>query len=146
MGFPNCIQKSTCLHHPLHSDTLINEQHPNKRIRVDEDSELANSTYVTNLLVDDFKISMETTGGDAYWLNGKNERHNIIIHNMERSALLDSNQHENKWWFEAEISYEVHRYRIHSSMDNTSPHFVWYGKNTSNHELRTFVHLILRNT
>ena len=31
---------------------------------------------------------METTGGDASWLNGKNLRHNIIIHNTEREALL----------------------------------------------------------
>ena len=66
----------------------MNEQHPCKQIRVDEDSALANSTDVTNLLVDEFKISMETTGGDAYWLNGKNERHNISIHNMVREYLL----------------------------------------------------------
>ena len=31
---------------------------------------------------------METTGGDAYWLNDKNERHNISIHNMARESLL----------------------------------------------------------
>ena len=37
---------------------------------------------------------METTGGDAFWLNGKNERHNRSIQNMVRSRLLDSNQHE----------------------------------------------------
>ena len=37
---------------------------------------------------------METTGGDAYWLNEKNERHNRSIQNMVRAGLLDSNQHE----------------------------------------------------
>ena len=37
---------------------------------------------------------MENTGSDASWLNGKNERHNRSIHNMVRSGLLDSNQHE----------------------------------------------------
>ena len=73
---------------------LMNEQHPCKLIRVDEDSELANSKDVTNLLVDEFKISMENNAGDASWLNGKNERHNRSIHNMEREALLDSNWHE----------------------------------------------------
>ena len=52
--------------------TLMNEKHPCKLIRVDEDSVLENSTDVTKLLVDDFKISMETTGGDASWINGKN--------------------------------------------------------------------------
>ena len=37
---------------------------------------------------------METTGGDAYWLNGKNERHNRSIKNMVREGLLDINKHE----------------------------------------------------
>ena len=36
---------------------------------------------------------METTGGDLSWLNVKNERHNISIHNMVISGHLDSNQH-----------------------------------------------------
>ena len=78
-------------------EKLMNEKHPCKRIRVDKDSALKNSTDVKNLLVDDFKISMETNGDDAYWLNGKNERNKISIHNMVKSALLDINQHENKW-------------------------------------------------
>ena len=52
--------------------TLKNEQHPCKRVRVDEDNSLENSTYLTNLLDDEFKISMETTGDDTSWINGKN--------------------------------------------------------------------------
>ena len=35
--------------------TLMNEHHPYKRVRVDEDIALSNSTDVTNLLVDEFK-------------------------------------------------------------------------------------------
>ena len=66
-------------HHPVHIYIIKNKQHPFKRIRVDGDIALENSTDVTNLLVDDFKISMETTGGDVSWLNGKNERHNRSI-------------------------------------------------------------------
>ena len=62
--------------------TMINEQHPCKCVGVDEDTVLESSTDVTNLLVDYFKISMETTVGDASWVNGKNERHNIIIHTI----------------------------------------------------------------
>ena len=37
-----------------------------------EDGALEKSTDVTNLLVDDFRISMETTGGDASWINVNN--------------------------------------------------------------------------
>ena len=81
---------------------------------------------------------MGTAGGDASWINGKNEIHNRIIHNMVREGLLYSNQHENKWYRVAETLAEVHRCRIHSALDNISPHFVWYGKNPSIHELKTF--------
>ena len=76
---PNASKISpVCIIH-LMMTTLMNEQKPCKHVRVYEDSELENSTDVKNLLVDEFKISMETTGGDAYWINGNNERHNIII-------------------------------------------------------------------
>ena len=57
---------------------------------------------------------------------------------MVRDGLLYSNQHENKWYFVAETSAEVHICRIHSALDNISPHFAWYGKNPSIHELITF--------
>ena len=67
---------------------LNNEQHPLTRVRVDEDGALENSTYVTNLLIEEFKISVETTGDDAYWLNGKTERNNRSIQNMVRSGLI----------------------------------------------------------
>ena len=62
---------------PVHIICLIltilkNEQHSLKCVRVDEDGALVISTEVTNLLVDDFIIYMENTGGDASWLNGNN--------------------------------------------------------------------------
>ena len=63
-------------------------------MRVDKYGALENSTYVTNLLVDDFNISMETTGGDVSWINGMNEIHKKNIHNMVRAALIDIHQHE----------------------------------------------------
>ena len=52
--------------------TLLNEQHPCKRVTVHEKSALEKSTDVTNLIIDEIKTSMETTGGDASWRNGKN--------------------------------------------------------------------------
>ena len=45
--------------------TLNNEQHPCENARVDNNGALANSTYVTNLLVDELIIKIETTGGYA---------------------------------------------------------------------------------
>ena len=73
-------------------------------MRVYEYGVLENSTDVTNLLVYEFNISMETTGSDASCFNGKNERHNRSIHNMVIEGLIDSNQHENKCRCEAETS------------------------------------------
>ena len=48
-------------------------------MRVDVDGALEKSTENTNLLVYEFNTSMENTGGDASWINGKNERHNRSI-------------------------------------------------------------------
>ena len=76
---------------------------------------------------------METPGGDTSWINGNNERHNRSIHNTVVAGLLDSNKHENKWYCIAATSSEVHRLIIHSDLDNISPHFPWYDKNTSIH-------------
>ena len=81
---------------------------------------------------------METTGSDASWTNGNNERQKISIHNMVRSVLIDGNQHENKWWCAAEKSAEVHICIIHSALDNTPPHFAWHGKKHIIHEIRAF--------
>ena len=101
----------------------MNEQHPCKSVIVDEDSALENSTYVTKLLIGKLKIPMENTGGDESWINGKNERHKRSIKNMVIAGLIDSNKHENKWCCAAYTSSEVHRYTIHSDLDNISPHF-----------------------
>ena len=43
-----------------------------------------------------------------------------------------------KWWYATETSIELYRCKLHSELDNTSPKFSWYGKNTSIHELKTF--------
>ena len=56
-----------------------------------EDGALIKSTGVTDLLLDNFNISLETTGRYVSWINGKNKLHNISIKNIVRSVLLDSN-------------------------------------------------------
>ena len=42
-----------------------NKNHPRRRVRVDEDGDLENSTVVTDLLIDQFRKSTETTVEDA---------------------------------------------------------------------------------
>ena len=63
-------------------------------MRVDKDGALSKSVDVTSLLVDELRIFIETTGGDASWLNVNNEQHNRIIYKILREILLDSTQHE----------------------------------------------------
>ena len=53
MGIPNYIQKRTCTHHTLHIENSAELKKPCKRVRVDEDSDLENSTDVTNLPIDE---------------------------------------------------------------------------------------------
>ena len=65
-------------------------------MRFHEDGAVEKSSDVTNLLVDEFIIAMETSGQDASWLNINNERHNRSMNNMVREGLVDINQHENK--------------------------------------------------
>ena len=77
-------------------------------MRVDEYGALSNSIDFTNLLVDDFSISMKKNVVDASCINRNNEINNRIIHNMVRAGLIDSNQHENKWYCASYTSSEVH--------------------------------------
>ena len=65
---------------------------------IDEDGVFEKSINVTNLSVEKFKASMETTAAAASRLNGRNERNDRNIHNMVRSGLLETNQHTNKWY------------------------------------------------
>ena len=119
--------------------TLNNEKHSCKKVRLENYGSFANSTDVTNLPVEEFRISMETTSGDASWLNWKNKIQNWIVHNMVIQVLLDINKHENWWCYESETSAEVYRCKLRIALDTTSHPFSWYGKKHIIHELRTFV-------
>ena len=79
---------------------------------------LKNSRDVNNLLVDELEISVETTGDDVSWLNGMNEIHIRSIHIIVRAVLLKSNQYANKWFCAEDTSSEVHRCKLHSTLDN----------------------------
>ena len=63
--FDNVSKRSPVLIICFILTTLTNEKHPCRRVRFDEDETLEKSTDVTNLLVDDFSIYMETNGDDA---------------------------------------------------------------------------------
>ena len=65
---------------------------------------MENSTDVTKLLADEFKIPVENNGGDASWINGKHERHNRSIYNMVIEGILESNQHARKCSYAADTS------------------------------------------
>ena len=62
-------------------------------MRVYEDGALENSTDVTNLLIDDFNISMETTGGDVSWLNINNEKHPCKRVIVDEYGTLENSTH-----------------------------------------------------
>ena len=94
---------------------------------------------MTDLFVDEFNITLETTGGDSSRLNGEYKFHNISVHKMFISALVGINQHAKKWCCASETSDEVYRYKIHISIDNASYHFVWYSKHASINGLRVFL-------
>ena len=103
-------------------------------MRVEEDGVLEDSIDVTNISVDDFIIFVENTGGEASWINRKNEMHNRSIQTMVIEVLIDNNQHEQKCWCAAETSAEFYIFNIHSPLDHNSPHFLLYGN-----KQRTFV-------
>ena len=68
-------------------------------MRFGEDSSLVKFTELTNLLVDEFNLSLETNGGDSPCHNGENDHYNIMTHNMVILALIYNNQHVNKPFF-----------------------------------------------
>ena len=75
---------------------MNNEHHPCRGASGDKGGTLEKSTDATNIIVDEFIVSMKTTGGYNSWLIGNNERHNRSIRNIVISGLLGINQYKNK--------------------------------------------------
>ena len=119
--------------------TLNNKSHPCRCVIIDEDGVLGKSVDVTNVLVGDFIIDMETTEVDALRLNGNIGWRNRSIHKIIRVGLIDGNQNEKKWFYAAETSNVLYRWIIHSALDNTSSRFVWYRNNPIINKLRTLL-------
>jgi len=105
-------------------------------IRVDEDGALANSSEFCDFLIQR-KISLETTGGYASFLNGKIERHHRTIAQMVRSMLLNSGLPNNLWCYAAEAAADIYRYTYHSALQMT-PYEAWYGSKPHIDNLRVW--------
>jgi hypothetical protein len=105
-------------------------------IRVDEDGTLANSSEFCNFILQR-KISLETTGGYASFLNGKIERHHRTIAQMVRSMLLNSGLPNSLWCFAAEAAADMYRYTYHSALQ-MSPYKAWYGTKPHINNLRVW--------
>jgi hypothetical protein len=105
-------------------------------IRVDEDGALANSSEFCDFLIER-KISLETTGGYASFLNGKIERHHRTIAQMVRSMLLNSGLPNHLWCYAAETAADIYRYTYHSALQMT-PYEAWYGSKPHINNLRVW--------
>jgi hypothetical protein len=115
-----------------------------ENVRVDEDSALANNLEFSDFLIQ-HKISLQTTGGYASFLNGKVERHHRTIAQMVRSLLLNSGLPSDLWCYAAEAAADIYRYTLHSTLGKT-PYEAWYGQKPSIDHLRVwgcyvYVHL-----
>jgi len=97
-----------------------------ENVRVDEDGALAKNSEFSNFLIN-HKISLQTTGGYASFLNGKVERHHRTIAQMVCSLLLNSGLLSDLWCYAAEAAADIYRYTLHSTLGKT-PYEAWYGR------------------
>jgi hypothetical protein len=115
-----------------------------ENVCVDEDGALANNSEFSDFLIH-HKISLQTTGGYASFLNRKVERHHHTIAQMVHSLLLKSGLPSDLWCYPAEAAADIYRYTLHSTLGKT-PSEAWYGRKPSIDNLRVwgcyvYVHL-----
>ena len=91
-------------------------------IRSDEGGEVIKSEDFCQMLLKEFQITAQTTGGYSSWINGKSERHNQTINNMTRTALYDSGLKTSLWCFALESMADTYNARVHSAT-NEQPDF-----------------------
>ena len=94
-------------------------------VRFDEGGELARSQQVCQLLTS-LNIVMQTTGGYASSLLGKDERQHRTLAEMITSMLYTANLDPKYWCFAAMYSIYVKR-RWCNYPDSTTPYEKWYG-------------------
>ena len=106
-------------------------------IRCDEGGEVIRSEDFCKMLLDEFKITAQTTGGYSSWINGKAERHNQSINTMTRAALIDSGLNRNLWCFALESMADTYNARIHTATGE-QPDYEYHGIRRNIHHLRVW--------
>ena len=92
-------------------------------ISVDEDIALARFYGYMNTC-HNINIIVQTTGGDASYLNGKSETPNKTLANITRALLLNSSQNKEPWCF----AYQYFLWlsiRTTNIMRNDVPYFLF---------------------
>ena len=72
------------------------------------------------------KIIVQTTGGDAYSLNGKSEIPNKKLANVTRALLLKSSHNKELWCFTYQYAIWLYR-RTDNIFFGDVPYFLWHG-------------------
>ena len=99
--------------------------------------ELARSSEFCNLLVEEYKSGLQTTGGYSSWLNGNAERDIRTLENTARKIRGDANLPSNLWYFSYEHATDIYEAMIHLATQE-SPDFLWYGIRRSIHDFRVW--------
>jgi hypothetical protein len=107
-------------------NVLQQKQHQVYTIQVDEDGDLARNFEFTHYLLQ-HNITLETTGGYAFFLYGKVERPHKTTANIPHALLFNSAQHPDKWCYAADTAADIYRFNRHSAL-GLSPYKAWYNK------------------
>ena len=102
---------------------------------LDDDGALEILIDVTEIIVDQLSISIETFVGYASYLNGNNEQHKITIHKMVREVLIDRNKHGENGIMQQKHQMNYINAKIQSTLDKEPTHFSQHEKRNSINEL-----------
>jgi hypothetical protein len=94
------------------------------------------SKYFT-FVRDNTKLSINTTGGHASYLNGKIESPTRTIADKVRRMLLNSNRPNIHWFYPAEADADIYNCIYHSAIE-MSPREEWYGELPSAKEMHVW--------